>query len=83
MPSVLRLNLTDCQLILFIQKNCTVPYESWPKEYQVGTSLEKLRRRGYLSRKYTPNRYGLTKSGYGLARWITVAIEHTTTKVRS
>jgi hypothetical protein len=83
MPRALRLSLIDCQLLLFIEKNCAVPYEDWPKEYQAATALEKLRKRGHLTRKYTPNRYGLTRSGFSLARWIIASIEHTTAKDRN
>lgn len=83
LPKGLRLTPQDCQIVLFLEKNCAVAYESWPKEYQVESVIEKLKRRGYLTRKYNPNRCGLTRSGFGLARWLSASLEHTATKDRN
>lgn len=83
MPKRLRLNVDDCRVVLFIDKNCAIPYESWPKDLKLSGTIEKLKRRCYIARKYEPTRYGLTRSGYSLARWITDSIEHTTVKARN
>lgn len=83
MPKSLRLSVTDCQLILFIEKNCALDYEQWPKEYRLISVLERLKRRRYLSLKYNPTRYGLTRFGFSLARWLAASIEHTTTQDRN
>ena len=79
MPTGLRLKLVDCCIILFAYSNCALPYLSWPEEYRNNRLVEKLKKRGYLNRKYDPLRYGLTKSGFSLASWILACAEHTTT----
>ena len=76
LPKGLRLTSVDVSVIGFIDLNPTLPYAKWPKAFKRPKQLKKLSKKGTLSRKERPTRYGLTRSGYGLASWIRDAIEY-------
>lgn len=70
------ITLRDCEMALFVYLNGAVFYDDWPKEYQNGAAMERLKRLGYVRRKYDPLRYGLSRSGHNLIIWLTATLEH-------
>lgn len=82
-PKDLRLSVDDCEMLLFIHLNGAVPYDNWPVARQAARMVERLKRLGYLRRKYWPLRYGLSRSGFTLVRWLMASLEHRDAKSRA
>ncbi len=76
LPKRLKITVEDCELLLFINLNSPIPYDEWPAEYRQSAAIERLKRRGHVRRKYWPLRYGVSRSGYTLVRWLTASLEH-------
>jgi hypothetical protein len=64
-----KLSVSDFELLFYLRDHCAVPYDLWPRELKTAArerQLEVLRDEGYISRKYEPLRYGLTRVGLGM-----------------
>ena len=80
LPRGLRLTVNDCTVLLFVERNRTLPFKRWPKEYRHYRALAKLCRNGYLGRVNSPKRFLLADTGCSMVRWLLASLAHSGTK---
>jgi len=75
-PPGFQITPLEASILAFIKANPGLDYERWPKAVKVPRTVENMRRKQYIRRKYEPTRYFLTREGTGLVTWHTRLLEH-------
>ena len=76
LPKSTQLRPVEAEILLFLEKSNSVPFDSWPQDYQLPHAMNKLRSVGLVRRRYEPYRFSLTRSGVTLANWLLAALSH-------
>ncbi len=66
----------EAEILRYIEAHPGEDYEAWPRSVRLTRTVEAMRRKHYIRRKYFPTRYYLTRSGTSLTAWLKTLSEH-------
>ena len=78
LPPGFPLTPLEASVLFYLKDHPGVDYEKWPGDVKVPRTVENMRRKRYIRRKYEPTRYFLTREGTGLVTWLNRLLEHHT-----
>jgi hypothetical protein len=75
LPPGLQVTPLEAEILNYLKLNPGTDYEKWPKAVRVPRTVENMRRKQYIRRKYEPTRYYLTREGTGIVTWLSRLLE--------
>lgn len=75
-PPGLRITPLEADILSYLKGNPGIDYNKYPATMKASRTLENMRRRRLIRRKYEPTRHYLTREGTSVLSWVLSLREH-------